>query len=435
MRRLRLHEENLDLAPGVLISVQDISRSVIPQVPHIPGWLARVLPKSGLAGQAMLEPDVAGDDEDDDDDDEVEFLGGQRTLDAISFEVRAGEGIGLLGPNQDAWQVLLQVLMGSVPPTTGRVVVRGRVAPLLVNDLMRYTAKEWGKNAVFLAARFLNWPRPLLRERWDEIVEFARLDELDGKTVAQYRKRTTSRLLLSSALHMDANVYLIDHTLGAFPAFAMHCLELVEQRQREGAAVVHGSKRMFDEVSRLCREVVWFDEDGTVLRGRPVDVALAVEKRAPKEVHPMSTPILATLAEPNRPVEAPGTVEIELHVLRGDIEFSFVLDLTDPDGRSIAIEQEGRLTAGGVGLYHLRVDIPHGLLPAATYTAKLSVEFAMTGSELGRNIELLSFELAAGTSEVDATGEAAAKFELVEKDSPTQVASTEVETSVGSPLA
>ena len=187
----------------------------------------------------MLEPDVAGDDEDDDDDDEVEFLGGQRTLDAISFEVRAGEGIGLLGPNQDAWQVLLQVLMGSVPPTTGRVVVRGRVAPLLVNDLMRYTAKEWGKDAVFLAARFLNWPRPLLRERWDEIVEFARLDELDGKTVAQSRKRTTSRLLLSSALHMDANVYLIDHTLGAFPAFAMHCLELVEQRQREGAAVVH----------------------------------------------------------------------------------------------------------------------------------------------------------------------------------------------------
>ena len=122
-------------------------------------------------------------------------------------------------------------------------------------------------------------------------------------------------------------------------------------------------------------------------------------------------------------------------MLRGDIEFSFMLDLTEPDGRSIAIEQEGRLTAGGVGLYHLRIDIPRGLLPAATYTAKLSAEFAMTGSELGRSIELLSFELAAGSSEVDATGEAGAKFELVEKDSPTQIASTEVETSVGSPLA
>ena len=85
--------------------------------------------------------------------------------------------------------------------------------------------------------------------------------------------------------------------------------------------------------------MVWFEEDGTVLRGRPVDVALAVEKRALKEVHPMSTPILATLAEPNRPVEAPGTVEVELHMLRGDIEFSFMLDLTDPDGRAIAIER------------------------------------------------------------------------------------------------
>ena len=50
-------------------------------------------------------------------------------------------------------------------------------------------------------------------------------------------------------------------------------------------------------------------------------------------------------------------------------------------------------------------------------------------------MELLSFALAAGSSEVDATGEATARFELVEKDSPTQIASTEVETSVGSPLA
>ncbi len=434
MLRFRRHEENLDLSPGVLLSVEGVSRSVIPREPHIPRWLARILPKSGIAGQGMLEPDVGGDEEEDDDLDEGEFLGGQRTLGEISFDLRAGEGIGLLGPSQDAWQVLLQIMMGSVPPTTGRVVVRGRVAPLLRSDLLRYAGKQWGEGAVFLVARFLHWPRALIRERWDEIEEFADLGELGDANPTQYRNRATTRLLLSAALHMDASVYLVDHTLSVYPSFALRCLELVEQRQREGAAVVQGSKRMVDDVSRLCGEVIWFEEDGTVLRGRPVDVALAVEKRALDEVDPMSAPILAALPTPGHPVEVPGAVEVELHVLRKDIEFAFTLELTDPDGDQIALEQQGRLAVDALGLYQLRIDIPWGLLPAATYSAKLSAELGVIGFEQGHSQEMLSFELVAGGEDGTDPG-AAAQFALVAKDGPAQLAPAEVETSVGSSLA
>jgi lipopolysaccharide transport system ATP-binding protein len=427
MLRSRQDEHVHDLPPGVLLSVQGVSRDVIPRIPAPPRWLSRILPKSGIAGQTTFAADV--DDEEDDDDDE-EFFGGQRTLSEISFDVRAGEGIGLLGPNQDACRVLLQILFGGIPPTTGRVLVRGRVAPLLRTDLLRYTARETEEDAVFLVARFLHWPRSLLRERWDEILAFARLDELTDKSQLQYRNRATMRLLMSAALHIDASVYILDHTLGSFPQFALRCIEMVEQRQREGAAVVHGARKMIDDVSRLCGEVIWFEEDGTIFRGRPVDVAREVEKSVRKEVHALSAPILATLQDREGPVDVPGTVEVELHMLRKDIVFSFTLELADPDGRVIEVEQNDRFTSEGPGLYHLRIDMPPGLLPAGTYTAKLNADLGVAGSEQMHTRELLSFELVAGTTVVGAT-DAAASFELVSKEGQAEVAPAEIEASVG----
>jgi ABC-type polysaccharide/polyol phosphate transport system ATPase subunit len=430
MLRSRQHEHEHDLPPGVLLSVEGVSRDVIPRIPSPPRWLSRFLPKSGLAGQTALAAD-AYEDEEDDDDDEEEDSGGPRTLNEISFEVRAGEGIGILGPNQDACRVLLQILFGGIPPTTGRVLVRGRVAPLLRTDLLRYTGKEWGEDAVFLAARFLHWPRSLIRERWDEILAFARLDELSDTSPVQYRNRATMRLLMAAALHIDASIYLLDNTLNSFPQFALRCLEVVEQRQREGAAVVHGARKMIEEVSRLCGEVIWIEEDGTIIRGRPVDVALAVENRTRKEVHPLSAPILAALHEPDRPVEVPGTVEVELHVLRKDIDFAFTLELADSAGRLIDVEQPDRFTPDGLGLYHLHIDIPPGLLPEAVFAAKLTAEVGTIGSERPQSQELLSFELVAGGNGAVGETDAAAGFELIAKDGPPQLAEAEIEASVG----
>src|SRR5262249_22826993 len=188
----------------------------------------------------------------------------------------------------------------------GRIVVRGRVAPLLRSDIIRYTGKHWGENAVFLAARFLDWPRGLLRERWDEIVEFAQLHELSGQGGAgKYRQNTTTRLLFSAALHMDASVYILDHGIDYDPEFALRCFDLIEQRQRDGAAVVHGAQKMIADVSRLCGEVLWLEKDGTIIRGRPVEVAMAVQKAYREEVNPLSKPVLAELLEPDQPVEVP----------------------------------------------------------------------------------------------------------------------------------
>jgi homopolymeric O-antigen transport system ATP-binding protein len=427
------HHRHDELPPGVLLSVQGVSRIEVPQMPEIPGWLKRILPKSGIAGQTTLDADDLIDDEDDEDalDDDDDFEAEPLALNEISFDVRGGEGVGIVGPDQNARKVLLEILFGGIPPTTGRVVVRGRIAPLLRSDIIRYTGKEWGEEAVWLAARFLHWPRGLLKERWDEIVEFAALKELSGLGPQRFRLNTTIRLLFSAQLHMDASVYVLDHGIDFDPDFALRCFEKIEQRQREGAAVVHGAQKMVADVSRLCGEVIWIEKDGTVLRGRPVDVAVAVQKLQREEVHPLSTPILATLAEDVQPVEVPSIVEIELHTLRKDIVFAFTLELKDETGRIVELEQPDHFEADAPGLQHLRIRIPADHVPDGTYSARLLAAMAVVGSEPGGDRELLTFQLVSKNEGVEAVDGDAVTFELVPKDEPVQTSLAEIEASVG----
>jgi ABC-type polysaccharide/polyol phosphate transport system ATPase subunit len=427
------HHHHVELPPDVLLSVQGVSRVAVSRMPEIPKWLVRVLPKSGIAGQTSLDPNDLIDDEDDDDalddDDEDEFDAEPLTLNEISFDVRAGEGVGIVGPNQQARKALLQILFGGIPPTTGRIVVRGRVAPLLRSDVIKYTSKEWGEKAVFLAARFLHWPQKLLHERWDEILEFAQLRELSGLGPGKYRQNATTRLLFSAALHMDASVYVLDHGIDFDPDFALRCFDLIEQRQREGAAVVHGAQKMIADVSRLCGEVLWLEKDGTVIRGRPVDVAIAVQKLDRDELHPLSTPVLATLEEEKQPVQVPGMIEIELHTLRKDIVFAFTLELKDDAERVIEIEQPDQFEADAAGLHHLRIRIPGDHVPDGTYRAKLIAAVGVVGAEPTGERELLTFELVSRNGDMGSAGDAV-QFELVPKDEAIQVSTPEIEASV-----
>jgi len=421
----------------VLLSVQGVSRIEVPRTPEIPGWLRRILPKSGIAGQATLDPDDLIDDEDDEDaldDDDDDFDAEPLTLDEISFDVRGGEGVGIVGPNQEARKVLLQILFGGLPPTTGHVLVRGLVAPLLRSDIIRYTGKEWGENAVFLAARFLHWPGGLLRERWDEIQEFAQLKELSGLGPGKYRQNATTRLLFSASLHMDASVYVLDHGIDYDPDFALRCFDLIEQRQRDGAAVVHGAQKMIADVSRLCGEVIWLEKDGSAIRGRPVDVAIAVQKLEQYEVHPLSLPVLAALEEEKQPVETPGMIEIELHTLRKDIVFAFTLELKDEAGRIVEIEQPDQFEADAPGLHHLRIRIPADHVPDGKYSAKLIAALGVVGSEPTGERELLTFDLVSRNEGMDSAGDAV-QFELVPKDEAIQVSTPEMEASVGRTLS
>jgi ABC-2 type transport system ATP-binding protein len=415
MLRSRSTHRAYDLPDDVLVSVQGLTRAVAAPNPELPKWLVRVLPKSGLAGSGAMGPDVDMEDSVDEELDlEVDEEEGPQALKEISFELRRGEGIGILG-DQKARRTLFRILTGAIPPSTGVVVVRGRIAPVLKNDLVKLTSTETGERAVFMAGRFLHWPPALLRRRWVEIVEFAMLGELAGLEPRKYAPASTRRLLLSAALHLDSDVFILDESLQGDPAFAVRCLELLEQRQREGAAVIQGGFKMVENLARLCGEVVWLKHGAVHHRGRPVEVAVAVEKGRKEELHVLSAPLLASLADPS-PVDVPSkgaTVDIELHVLRNNLGITFTLQLKDWSGRETQFPQAEGVRVAELGLYRLGIFIPGGLLSDGTYEAKLLAEVGVAGSEAGPLRDLLTFEIVStGQSEAE-PGDEGLTFELV----------------------
>jgi ABC-type polysaccharide/polyol phosphate transport system ATPase subunit len=405
-----------DLPDDVLVSVQGVTRAVAPPDPELPQWLARLLPKSGLAGMGGMVPEVGiEDDVEEEDDLDVEEDEEPSALKEISFELRRGEGLGILGPDRTARRLLLRILTGAVPPTTGIVVVRGRIAPVLRSDLVKLSSPEAGQKAVFLAARFLHLPQSLLSRRWREILEFAKLDDLADLEPRKYRTMSTARLLLSAALHLDVDVYLLDDSVNSDAAFAVRCFDLLEQRQREGAAVIQVGSTKIENLARLCGEVMWLEEGGVAHRGRPVDVAVAIEKMPREEkLHPLSAPLAASLAEPGE-VEVPAegaTVDLELHVLRKNLAMTFALQLTDRNGRQTHLEQEP-VRASGLGLYRLRIFIPGGLLPDGTYEAKLLAELGAGKSQPAPARELLTFDLVSSGQDAAEAGDDGLTFELL----------------------
>jgi ABC-type polysaccharide/polyol phosphate transport system ATPase subunit len=399
MRLRSTHQ--IELPADVLLSVQGVSRAAPRADPEAPTWLKRVLPKSGLAGQLGGPATRYEDDEEEDPDDEDEESGEgaeRSALRELSFDVRAGEGLGVVGPDKTATLALLRILIGALPPTMGRVIVRGRVAALCKHDLNKYAGDAVGMTAVFLVARFLHWPRALIRDRLDQILEFARLDELDGVAPRPRRTKSRMRLLYSVALHMDASVYVVDEGIPSDDAFGERCVNLLAQRQLEGAAVVQRAQTRVEEVARLCNEVHWIEDGSVRFRGRPLEVAVEAEKAHKEELHPLSAPVLASLANGLDLVEIRsdgGTVEIDLEVLRKDLDLSLTLELSDHDGFQRRLEQPDRFRSEGAGLHRLRITVPGGLFPDGLYDARLLAEMAVPGGEPSPPREILGFELAA----------------------------------------
>jgi len=255
--------------------------------------------------------------------------------------------------------------------------------------------------AVSLVARFLHWPRPLLRARNDEIMAFARLEELERFEPRQIPKKSTLRLLYSAALHMDATVYVVDEGVPSDDEFAARVFDLLAQRQQGGAAVIQRAGRNVENVARLCQEVLWIEEGKLTLRGRPLEVAIEADKAYKEELHPLSVPILASLADSRESVEVTGeggTVEIDLEILPRRLHFALALQLSDHHGKSIALDQPDRYHSEGAGLYRLRISIPGGLLPDASYRASLLAEIGAHGAEPMPPRELLAFEIVSSSN-------------------------------------
>ncbi len=205
-----------------------------------------------------------------------------QALTSVSFEVRRGEALALIGGNGSGKSTLLKVVAGMMKPTEGSVAVNGRVAALIELGA-GFHPEISGRENVFINGAVLGLTRREIEERYDRIVEFAGLADFMDEPVKNYSSGMFVRLGFSVAVHTDPEILLVDEVLSVGDeAFSHRCLRKIEEFLAAGGTLLLVSHEL-SMVEELCDRALWLDRGVRQLVGRPRQVADAYRQKIAEE--------------------------------------------------------------------------------------------------------------------------------------------------------
>lgn len=192
-------------------------------------------------------------------------------LQDVSFSVRRGEVLGVIGRNGSGKSTLLKILSRVTVPTTGRARVMGRVGSLLeVGTGFHFELS--GRENVYLNGAMLGMSRSEINSKFDRIVDFSEIGEFLDTPVKRYSSGMFMRLAFSVAAHLDSEVLLIDEVLavGDFD-FQTRCLTKIRELTNSGRTVLFVSHSM-GSVETLCDRALLLEHGHLVAEGTPAEV-------------------------------------------------------------------------------------------------------------------------------------------------------------------
>ncbi len=191
-------------------------------------------------------------------------------LKGVSFRVRRGETVGIIGQNGAGKSTLLQVIAGTVFPTSGEVLARGRIAALLELGA-GFEPDFTGRENIVLNGTILGLSARDLKERMPAIIDFSELHEFIDRPVRTYSRGMFMRLAFSVAAHVDADVLIIDEALAVGDArFTQKCMRYLSDFKRRGSILFVSHD--LGSVAGLCDRAVWLDHGAVRAEGVAVSV-------------------------------------------------------------------------------------------------------------------------------------------------------------------
>jgi ABC-type polysaccharide/polyol phosphate transport system ATPase subunit len=196
----------------------------------------------------------------------------------VSFAVRRGETLGIVGANGAGKSTILKLLCGITTPTAGEIRLYGRVAALIEIG-SGFHPELTGRENVFLSGTLLGMRRREIAAKLDAIVAFAGIDSFLDTPVKWYSSGMYVRLGFAVAAHLDAEILLVDEVLAVGDeAFQARCLARVEELRRRGATIILISHDLA-AVEQVCGRVLLIERGCVALEGEPREVIRGYRER------------------------------------------------------------------------------------------------------------------------------------------------------------
>jgi lipopolysaccharide transport system ATP-binding protein len=179
----------------------------------------------------------------------------------VSFDLEEGEVVGIIGRNGAGKSTLLKILARITPPTSGKAILRGRVASLLEVGT-GFNGELTGRENVYLNGSILGMRKEEIDRQFDDIVAFAGVEKFIDTPIKRYSSGMGVRLGFAVAAHLQPEILLVDEVLAVGDLeFQKKCLSKLDSVGQSGRTVLFVSHQM-DAILKLCPRTIWIDQGG-----------------------------------------------------------------------------------------------------------------------------------------------------------------------------
>jgi lipopolysaccharide transport system ATP-binding protein len=192
-------------------------------------------------------------------------------LNDVSFDVKDGETLGIIGRNGAGKSTLLKILSRITKPTRGTAEIRGRVGSLLEVGT-GFHQELSGRDNIFLNGAILGMKRAEIEAKFDEIVAFSEIEKFIDTPVKHYSSGMYMRLAFSVAAHLEPEILIVDEVLAVGDvSFQKKCLRKMREVGQTGRTVLFVSHDM-QSIARLCSRAIWMKDGAIATDGAATDV-------------------------------------------------------------------------------------------------------------------------------------------------------------------
>ena len=310
-------------------------------------------------------------------------------LDNVSFEVKQGEVLGVIGRNGAGKSTLLKILSQVTTPTSGQIKIKGRIASLLEVGT-GFNPEMTGRENVFLNGAILGMTKAEIRKKFDEIVAFSEIEEFIDTPVKRYSSGMYVRLAFAVAAHLEPEILICDEVLAVGDAaFQKKCLGKMQDAAKGGHTVLFVSHNMM-AVSSLCDQAILLISGKLAQRGIVSEVidgylGSAEKSGMVKWKGPAGDDNVQVLrasvfgGELKAPTtDKPIVIELEIEVRRPVHGLVIAWELWNQKDQLLAYSaaDDSRPPPGATtqpGLYQLQMEIPADTLASGSYCACLDI--------------------------------------------------------------